>query len=168
MHLGAMPLTEPRAAVEAFIGLGANLGDAAAAVRAAMASIASLPDTQVLASSSLYGSAPIGEGAQGPNYINAVLAVRTRLTAFALLAQLQAIENMAGRERPYANAPRTLDLDLLLYGDEEIRTPTLTVPHPRMYERAFVLQPLAQIAPQRVTAADLSRVVGQQIFRMAD
>lgn len=168
VHLGAMPLTEPRAAVEAFIGLGANLGDAAAAVRAAMASIASLPDTQVLASSSLYGSAPIGEGAQGPNYINAVLAVRTRLTAFALLAHLQAIENMAGRERPYANAPRTLDLDLLLYGDEEIRTPTLTVPHPRMYERAFVLQPLAQIAPQRVTAADLSRVVGQQIFRMAD
>lgn len=167
MHRGVMLPTEPRA-VEAFIGLGANLGDARAAVRAAMASIASLPGTQALAASSLYSSAPVGEGAQGPNYINAVLAVRTQLTAPALLAHLQDIENMAGRERPYANAPRTLDLDLLLYGDEEIRTPTLTVPHPRMYERAFVLQPLAQIAPQRVNAAQLSRVAAQQIFRMAD
>lgn len=167
VRLGVMPPTEPRG-VEAFIGLGANLGDAAAAVRAAMASIANLPDTQVLAASSLYSSAPVGEGAEGPNYVNAVLAVRTQLTALALLAQLQNIENMAGRERPYANAPRTLDLDVLLYGDEEIRTPTLTVPHPRMYERAFVLRPLAQIAPQRISAADLSRVAAQPIFRIAD
>lgn len=164
---GTMPLTE-LPAVEAFIGLGANLGDAQAAVRAAMVSIASLPGTQALAASSLYSSAPVGEGAQGPQYINAVLAVRTQLTATALLAQLQQLEQLAGRERPYVNAPRTLDLDLLLYGDEQIHTPTLTVPHPRMRERAFVLQPLAQIAPQRVDPHDLSRVADQQISRLPD
>lgn len=128
-----------------FVGLGANLGDAAATVRAAFEALDAMPGTRCVACSSLYRSAPID--AQGADYINAVAQLQTRLLPAALLEELQAIEDRFGRERPYRNAPRTLDLDLLLYGQRRIVTPLLTVPHPRMHERAFVLAPLAEIAP---------------------
>lgn len=152
------------AATPAWIGLGANLGDARAALRGAMAAIAVLPYTQVQAVSSLYRSAPVE--ATGPDYLNAVVQVATTLAPLELLHALQAIEHAAGRERPYRNAPRTLDLDVLLYGDQRLDTAELTVPHPRMRERAFVLQPLAEIAPERVQAAWLAAVQDQRIERL--
>ncbi|KQP18460.1 2-amino-4-hydroxy-6-hydroxymethyldihydropteridine diphosphokinase [Pseudorhodoferax sp. Leaf267] len=155
-----MPLAETQW-VQAYIGLGANLGDAAAAVRAAVESIANLPGTLAQSKSPLYRSAPVDAG--GPDYVNAVMGVRTILSASELLAQLQRIEQGAGRERPYVNAPRTLDLDLLLFGDQAISTPTLTVPHPRMRERAFVLVPLADIAPWLVQAQELHAVANQRL-----
>ena len=114
------------APVSAWIGLGANLGDRLATLRTALSAMGALPGTRVQGVSSLYGSAPVDAG--GPDYLNAVAQVQTTLAPHALLAQLQAIEQAAGRERPYRNAPRTLDLDILLYGDEVIDTPTLTVP----------------------------------------
>jgi 2-amino-4-hydroxy-6-hydroxymethyldihydropteridine diphosphokinase len=147
--------------VVAYIALGANLGDAQAAVREAIERIGQLPDTQLLKRSALYRTAPVG--AAGPDFINAVVEIATALTAPELLASLQALEQQAGRERPYRNAPRTLDLDLLLYGAARIDSPQLTVPHPRMWERAFVLVPLAEIAPQRVSTAQLAAVAGQAI-----
>jgi 2-amino-4-hydroxy-6-hydroxymethyldihydropteridine diphosphokinase len=135
----------PAADERVFVGLGANLGDAAATVRAAFEALNVLPQTRCVARSSLYRSAPID--AQGADYINAVAQLQTQLLPAALLKELQAIEERFGRERPYRNAPRTLDLDLLLYGQRRIATPLLTVPHPRLHERAFVLAPLAEIAP---------------------
>lgn len=148
----------------AYIGLGANLGDAPAALKAAIQAIAALPGTQVLQCSALYRSAPVD--ATGPDYHNAVVAVRTALAPHDLLAALQSIEAAGGRERPYRNAPRTLDLDILLYGEQAIATPTLTVPHPRLHERAFVLRPLAEIAPERVPAQWLAAVQDQRIERL--
>ena len=150
-----------REPVTAFIGLGANLGDALAAVRQAIAWLGELPDTQLLQASRIYRSAPVDAG--GPDYFNAVARIATRLTAPQLLAQLQALEQRAGRERPYRNAPRTLDLDLLLYGGARIASAALTVPHPRMHERAFVLLPLAELAPERVDPRELAAVAGQRI-----
>lgn len=129
----------------ACVGIGANLGDARANVADAIERLAQLPGTRLLRASGSYRTAPIDSS--GPDYINAVAMLDTALDAHALLAELQAIELAHGRERPYRNAPRTLDLDLLLYGDEVISTPALTVPHPRMLERAFVLAPLLEIAP---------------------
>jgi 2-amino-4-hydroxy-6-hydroxymethyldihydropteridine diphosphokinase len=152
-----------REAVTAYVGVGANLGDAAAAVREAIERLRELPETSVVAHSSLYRSAPIDSS--GPDYINAVVQLSTRLAAPSLLRQLQRIENEAGRERPYRNAPRTLDLDLLLFGSAHIDSADLHVPHPRMYERAFVLAPLAEIAPGLVREAQLAAVVGQGIER---
>lgn len=134
-----------REPVIAYVGLGANLGDREAAVRKAIARLGELPQTRLVRASSLYQTAP--HDASGPDFINAVAQIETRLDAMALLSQLQAIENDAGRERPYRNAPRTLDLDLLLYGSARIECKTLTVPHPRMAERGFVLVPLREIAP---------------------
>jgi 2-amino-4-hydroxy-6-hydroxymethyldihydropteridine diphosphokinase len=145
--------------VDAYIGLGANLGDARQAVRDAIAALAQLPHTELLASSSLYGSAPIHSS--GPDYVNAVAQLRTRLNALDLLDHLQRLEAMAGRTRPYVNAPRTLDLDVLRFGDACMDSTRLTVPHPRMGERAFVLLPLQEIAPHLVSATQL-RVVAQQ------
>jgi 2-amino-4-hydroxy-6-hydroxymethyldihydropteridine diphosphokinase len=150
-----------REPVTAFVGLGANLGDAQQALRDALAGIARLPETTLVRASRLYRSAPVDAG--GPDYLNAVAQVQTRLTAPQLLAQLQSLEQAAGRERPYRNAPRTLDLDLLLYGDARIASETLTVPHPRMQERAFVLLPLHELAPERVSQADLAAVAYQRI-----
>ena len=135
----------PIAGERVFVGLGANLGDAAATVREAFDALGALPQTTCVARSSLYRSAPVD--AQGSDYINAVAQLRTGLSPLALLDALQAIEGRFGRERPYRNAPRTLDLDVLLYGQRRIVTPRLTVPHPRLHERAFVLVPLAEIAP---------------------
>jgi 2-amino-4-hydroxy-6-hydroxymethyldihydropteridine diphosphokinase len=152
-----------RAAVTAYVALGANLGDPVAAVRSAAAALAGLPGTRVTAVSPLYRTAPVTSS--GPDYVNAVAALETGLTAPELLSRLQAIEAGAGRERPYRNAPRTLDLDLLLYGSACIDSPSLTVPHPRMMERAFVLVPLADVAPQLVTRAQLDAVAGQRIAR---
>ncbi len=155
-----------RESVIATIGLGANLGDAPATVRAAMASIAALAQTQLVLSSRLYASAPVDSS--GPDYVNAVVQVRTGLSAPKLLAELQSIELAAGRERPYRNAPRTLDLDLLLYGHAQISSPALTVPHPRMQQRAFVLLPLAEIAPALVGAAALAAVQDQTVRALPD
>ena len=131
--------------VLAYVGLGANLGDPAAALLAAQQSISTLPATQLLRLSSVYRTAPID--AQGPDFLNAVALIETKLAPDELLAQLQRIEAEHGRERPYRNAPRTLDLDLLLYGEASLASPRLTVPHPRLHERAFALVPLAEVAP---------------------
>lgn len=149
--------------VIAYVGLGANLGPAAQVVEHALQDLDGLPDTRVLFRSSLYRSAPVE--AIGPDFINAVAALHTCLSAPELLAALQSLEDAAGRTRPYPNAPRTLDLDLLLYGDARIDSPSLTVPHPRLTERAFVLLPLAEIAPQLVSAAQIGRVQGQDIVK---
>lgn len=155
-----------RAPVVAYIALGANLGDAAATVRASMQAIGRLPQVELLRCSSLYRTAPLDAG--GPDYVNAVVAVHTTGTAYDLMAALQRLEQAALRERPYRNAPRTLDLDLLLYGDGTICSATLEVPHPRMGGRAFVLVPLAQIAPERVAAAALQAVALQACERLPD
>ena len=129
----------------AYIGIGANLGDARANVEDALVRLSHLPHTALDARSSLYRSAPIDSS--GDDYINAVARIDTGLDAHALLDALQAIELAHGRERPYRNAPRTLDLDVLMYGSEIIASERLQVPHPRMMERAFVLLPLLEIAP---------------------
>ena len=160
----AMAGAAAREPVTAYVGLGANLGDPAQAVLAAMAEIASVPQTTVLARSSLYRSAPVDSS--GPDYVNAVIEVRTILTAPELLAQLQRIELGAGRIRPYCNAPRTLDLDLLLFGTSTVSSERLTLPHPRMSGRAFVLLPLAEIAPQLVSPDALASIKSQVIARM--
>ena len=152
------------AQVTAYVGLGANLGDAANSVRAAMNAIDALPDVAIARRSSLYCTAPVD--AAGPDYINAVVELSTQLPPDELLVRLQAIENAAVRQRPYRNAPRTLDLDILLYGGLQIDSPSLTVPHPRMNERAFVLVPLAEIAPQLVKQAQLQAVAGQRLQRV--
>jgi 2-amino-4-hydroxy-6-hydroxymethyldihydropteridine diphosphokinase len=138
-------VAKPHLLMRAFIGLGANLGDARGALDAAFVALSALPATTLRAASSIYRSAPIESS--GPDYLNAVIALDTVLSPRVLLAELQRIERAHGRERPYRNAPRTLDLDLLLHGTRRIETPTLTLPHPRMHERAFVLLPLAELAP---------------------
>jgi 2-amino-4-hydroxy-6-hydroxymethyldihydropteridine diphosphokinase len=129
----------------AFIGIGSNLGDACAYVQEALQRLAQLDKAVLTGKSSLFRTAPIE--AQGDDYINAVARIETELSAHELLSELQKLEQAAGRERPYPNAPRTLDLDLLLFGQERIATESLTVPHPRMTQRAFVLIPLLQIEP---------------------
>ncbi|MBQ5947863.1 2-amino-4-hydroxy-6-hydroxymethyldihydropteridine diphosphokinase [Massilia sp. ST3] len=155
----------------AFIGIGANLGDAQANVLDAIARLGALPGATLLGSSSLYRTAPIDSG--GDDYVNAVARIETSLGPQALLEALQEIELAHGRERPYRNAPRTLDVDLLLYGDETIATDTLTIPHPRMHERAFVLAPLLEIAPDaRIpglgpASAFVPQVADQFITRIA-
>jgi 2-amino-4-hydroxy-6-hydroxymethyldihydropteridine diphosphokinase len=133
--------------VIATIGLGANLNDPAAQVEYALAELGRLPGTRLVARSSLYASAPVGYVDQ-PDFINAVARVETSLAPRALLAALLEIEHRHGRERSFRNAPRTLDLDLLLYGDAHFHEEGLTLPHPRMTERAFVLLPLLEIAPE--------------------
>jgi 2-amino-4-hydroxy-6-hydroxymethyldihydropteridine diphosphokinase len=132
--------------VSAFIGLGANLDDPRAHLLRAFDELAQLPRTSLAAKSSLWRSAPVGYADQ-PEFVNAVARLETDLEPEGLLGELQKIELAHGRERSFANAPRPLDLDLLLYGDEARATPNLTLPHPRMHERAFVLEPLLEIAP---------------------
>lgn len=130
----------------AYIGIGANLGNPAKQVLSAVSRMAALPGARLLRQSGLYRTAPIE--ADGDDYINAVICLLTTLAPEALLEQLQGIETKAGRQRPYRNAPRTLDLDILLYDQIQMQTPRLTLPHPRMAERAFVLVPLTEIAPE--------------------
>lgn len=134
----------------AYIGLGANLGDAQVALLQAADELAQMPFTEQFELSPLYRSAPIDSS--GPDYINAVASFNTVLTARQLLLALQDIEQRHGRLRPYRNAPRTLDLDLLLFGEQKIQEPDLIVPHPRMHERAFVLQPLSDLSPDLILA----------------
>ena len=153
-----------RAEVAAWVALGANLGDAAQTLRDALAVLAEVPGVRVVRVSSLYRTAPIESS--GPDYINGVAEIATTLTAPDLLIALQTIEQDFGRERPYHNAPRTLDLDLLLYGSARIDSPTLTVPHPRMWQRAFVLVPLAEIAAALIPASFLDAVCDQPIARI--
>ena len=155
--------------VQAYVGLGANLGDAAATVRRAADELAAVPGVSGLRLSPLYGTAPVDSS--GPDYVNAVARLDATLPPLDLLAALQAIEQRHGRERPYRNAPRTLDLDLLLYGDQVIDLPSLAVPHPRMHERAFVLRPLMDLAPgltlaQGGLAELLARCTDQAIRRL--
>lgn len=154
----------------AWIGLGANLGDARATLEAAFDALARIEGATLLRRSSLYRTAPIASS--GPDYLNAVAELETTLEPHALLERLQALELAHGRERPYRNAPRTLDLDLLLVDELEVQTPALTLPHPRLHERAFVLQPLSELAPQlpvpgrgRVQAL-LAGVADQRIERL--
>jgi len=162
------------AGVSAYIGLGANLGASleqlAATLRAALAALAALPASRLEAVSGAYRTAPVD--ASGPDYLNAVARLETALPPEALLAALQAIELAHGRERPYRNAPRTLDLDLLLYGQQQLASPRLELPHPRLHQRAFVLRPLLELAPGlRVPglgplAAYLEGVAAQRIERL--
>jgi len=141
-----MPVVDAKGIVRAYIGLGSNLEDPVRQVQAAMTALGGLPGSRVVARSALYWSDPIGPPGQ-PRYVNAVVGAETGCTARALLSELQAIERQQGRVRKERWGARTLDLDLLVYGDTVIDTPGLTVPHPRMHERAFVLIPLQEIAP---------------------
>lgn len=133
--------------VTAYVALGSNLEDPASQVVAGFAALAALPESQLVARSSLYRTAPVGYADQ-PDFINAVAALETALSPRALLDALLDIELAHGRTRRFANAPRTLDLDILLYGERVIDEPGLHVPHLRMHERAFVMVPLAEIAPR--------------------
>lgn len=151
-----------REPVCAYIGLGANLGDARGAVLSAMEAISDLDMLVLTRKSPLYGSAPIDAG--GGDYVNAVVQVQTRLKPHALLEQLQGIERVAGRSRPFRNAPRTLDLDVLLYGQLELSDALLVLPHPRMWQRSFVLRPLSDVAPELVSAAQLRAVAEQAVW----
>jgi 2-amino-4-hydroxy-6-hydroxymethyldihydropteridine diphosphokinase len=127
------------------IGLGANVGNARATLAWALQQLKANPAVQVRQVSSLYRTRPVD--ADGPDYLNAVALLSTSLEPEALLSLLQGLELQAGRERPYRHAPRTLDLDLLLHGQRALSSPRLTLPHPRMHERGFVLVPLAEVAP---------------------
>jgi len=133
--------------ITAFVALGANLEDPTSQVLHGLEALAGLPETRLEQASSLYLSKPEGYSDQ-PDFVNAVAALRTRLTPRALLSALLDIETRHGRRREFKNAPRTLDLDLLLYDGLIMHEPGLTLPHPRMLERAFVMVPLLEIAPQ--------------------
>jgi len=155
----------------AYVGLGANLGDPSRTIEQAFTELDALPGTRVKARSPFYRTAPVGLAEQ-PDFINAVAELRTSLRPGELLAGLLEIEERHGRTRSVVNAPRTLDLDLLLYGEEVLDSERLTVPHPRMHERAFVLQPLLDIAPSveipgQGAASDLmSKLEDQRIERI--
>lgn len=155
----------------AYVGIGSNLEQPREQVLRAFDELAALPATRLVARSSLYRSAPVGYAAQ-PDFVNAVAALDTELAPERLLAELQRLETGHGRARSFANAPRTLDLDLLLYDDQVLGEAHLVLPHPRMHERAFVLRPLAEIAPEAVipgrgaAAACLARCTGQDVERL--
>ncbi len=153
-----------RELVNVYAGLGANLGHARQSIDSAILALGKLPETLLVGRSSFYQSAPFQ--ADGPDYTNAVVHLRTRLNAINLLRAFQSVEDLAGRERPYRNAPRTLDIDLLLYGNGNIQSPELQVPHPRMHERAFVLLPLSELAPELVTTDELRGVQDQVVNRL--
>jgi 2-amino-4-hydroxy-6-hydroxymethyldihydropteridine diphosphokinase len=131
----------------AYVALGANIGQPLLQVEAGFAALAALPGTCLVRRSSLYRSAPVGYADQ-PDFINAVAAIDTVLSPRALLEALLEVERVHGRVRGLPNGPRTLDLDIVLYGRQRIEEPGLTVPHARMLERAFVMRPLAEIAPE--------------------
>lgn len=159
--MGAVALRDP---CTAYVALGANLGDGPTRLRMAVNALRDRSDVKVVAESAFYRTAPVD--ADGPDYTNAVVALTTRLIAPALLDLLQAIEQAHGRVRSHRNAPRTLDLDLLLYGDARIQSARLVVPHPRMHLRAFVLAPLADVAPERVPGSAWALVRNQPITRL--
>lgn len=165
------PARQALGSTEALVGLGANLGDARATLQAALGALAALPGCRLEACSSFYRSAPIEAG--GPDFLNAVALLDAPLPSGVLLAALHGIERAHGRERPYLNAPRTLDLDLLLHGQAQHATPALCLPHPRLHRRAFVLLPLLELCPAlRVPglgalASWLPQVADQRIERVA-
>ena len=167
----AAQAAKPDVGQRCFIALGANLGDPVLTVRAAILALRELPQTEFIAASSLYRTAPVGLRHQ-PDFINAVVELVAVSPAPTFLESLFAIEARFGRLRSVKNAPRTLDLDLLLYGDEIRDDPQLTLPHPRLHERAFVLAPLAEIAPQLIihgygTVGELlSRCAAQKIEKL--
>jgi 2-amino-4-hydroxy-6-hydroxymethyldihydropteridine diphosphokinase len=150
-----------------YVGIGSNLADPVHQVSAALRELDVLPHTRLVKQSSLYRSAPVGHDEQ-PDFVNAVAQLETALPAERLLAELHEIEARHGRTRSFPNAPRTLDLDLLLYGDAVLALSALTVPHPRMHERAFVLKPLLEIAPQLRARyqASLDASAGQRVEKM--
>ncbi|HEX5514789.1 MAG TPA: 2-amino-4-hydroxy-6-hydroxymethyldihydropteridine diphosphokinase [Gammaproteobacteria bacterium] len=143
--------------VLAAVGIGSNLADPAAQVRTAIAALATMADTELLAASSLYRNPPMGPQDQ-PDFVNAAVLLRTRLEPLALLDRLQEIERRQGRVRDIRWGPRTIDLDLLLYGERVINEPRLTTPHPGLHERAFVLYPLAEIAPPGLMVPGRGRI----------
>jgi 2-amino-4-hydroxy-6-hydroxymethyldihydropteridine diphosphokinase len=150
----------------AYVGLGANLEGPRRQLEQALVELAGLPETRLMRQSSLYRTRPIGYAEQ-PDFVNAVALLETGLGAERLLAELHAIEARHGRERSFANAPRTLDLDLLLHGNAVVCSESLKLPHPRMHERAFVLAPLVEIAPDacvpgRGLARDLLAACAEQ------
>lgn len=155
-------VTEPY--VLACVALGANLGDAMSEVHQALRDLSTIDGTRLVHTSSLYKTAPYE--ASGPDYINAVALLETQLSPLDLLHTLQHIEQSHGRQRPYKNAPRTLDLDLIFHGDTQLATSELTLPHPRWQERAFVLVPLAEICPDSVSASLLAAVNDQPIEKI--
>jgi 2-amino-4-hydroxy-6-hydroxymethyldihydropteridine diphosphokinase len=140
------PITHHSSPITAFVALGSNLGDPAQQIRSALRALAALPGTRLVRLSSLYRNPPEGGLAQ-PEFVNAVAQIETHAAPRELLDRLLGIERAHGRARDHPNAPRTLDLDVVLYGDRVVREPGLTIPHPRMLDRAFVLVPLAEIAP---------------------
>ena len=147
----------------AYVGIGSNLQDPRAQVLQAFTELDRLPHTRVVKKSSLYRTAPIGHADQ-PDFINAVAQLETGLPAERLLAELQEVEARHGRKRSFPNAPRTLDLDLLLFGDLTLDSPSLKVPHARMHERAFVLKPLLEISPE--LRFDLEACASQKVERI--
>ena len=160
-------MTRPQ---RAYIGLGANLGDARATLRTVLDQLSAAPGISACRASHFYRTAPVD--ATGPDYINAVAALDTTLAPLALLDLLQALENQHGRQRPYPNAPRTLDLDLLLHGDIEMDTARLILPHPRLHQRAFVLAPLHELTPDLMLSqgspADLLAALSDQPIERLD
>jgi 2-amino-4-hydroxy-6-hydroxymethyldihydropteridine diphosphokinase len=146
------------------VAFGANWGEAGVSVLQAILDVGALATSQLVKASSLYASAP--HEAAGPEFVNAVAMYDTDLPPLALLDALQNLEKTAGRERPYLNAPRTLDLDIIFYGDIALDSPRLTLPHPRWQKRAFVLVPLAEISPDKVSPALLSSVANQSVRRI--
>ncbi len=157
----------------AYIALGSNLEAPLTHIRKAFAELGALPKTRLIARSSLYRSAPVGNVNQ-PDFINAVAKLETELTPRMLLAALLDIERRHGRRREFPNAPRTLDLDLLLYNDLIYHEHGLTLPHPRMHQRAFVLSPLHEVEPDCVipgigSVADLlAACTGQQLKKLLE
>ena len=151
--------------VQVCVAFGANLGDAQATVLQAIQDVGALANTQLQIASSLYASAP--HESTGPEFVNAVAMYDTELPPLELLDALQNLETISGRERPFLNAPRTLDLDIIFYGNVALDSPRLTLPHPRWQERAFVLVPLAEISPDKVSPALLSSVANQPIRRIS-
>jgi 2-amino-4-hydroxy-6-hydroxymethyldihydropteridine diphosphokinase len=156
----SLPQCRPRSgdpAQAVYVGIGANLGDARKQVLLGIEALQGLAQTALVRRSSLYRTEPVD--AIGPDFVNAVVELRTGLPPAELLQAMSSIEQQQGRRRSTPNAPRTLDLDLLLYGQRQCGDPTLTLPHPRLHTRAFVLRPLLEIAPH-VTAPGLGPLAG--------
>ena len=149
----------------AYVGIGSNLDQPRRQVLEALGELDQLPHTRVVKKSSLYRSAPMGHAAQ-PDFINAVAQLETGLPAERLLAELQEVERRHGRERSFPNAPRTLDLDILLFGNATMQSSVLTIPHPRMHQRAFVLKPLLEIDPQLPFHRQLESCKDQKVERL--